>query len=113
MEILNSQPFKNYAEKKIYYEELQNLKKYNRNEYDFTFSIDGEPFIENFSNQYKIFMEKMKDSSFFINLFRLKYLPYGIRGITNSNLKIITNSLYYKFNEDINEENKKIILKAV
>ena len=92
MEILNSQPFKNYVEKKIYYKEIQNLKKYNTNEYDFTFSIDGESFIENFSNEYKIFMEKMKDSSFFINLFRLKYLPYGIRGITNSNLKIISNS---------------------
>ena len=58
-------------------------------------------------------MDKMKNHSFFINLFRLKYLPCGIRGITDSNLKIITNALYYKFNEDINEENKKTILRAV
>ena len=113
MEILNSQPFRDYVEKKIYNEEIKDLKQNNQNEYDFKLCNDGEPYLENFSKEYKIFMEKMQNSSFFANLFRLKYLPYGIRGITDSNLKIIINSLYYKFNDDINEENKKIILKAV
>ena len=57
-------------------------------------------------------MNKMENSTFFINLFRLKYLPLGIRAITNFNLKIIINSLYYEFNDNISEINKKIILKA-
>ena len=58
-------------------------------------------------------MNKMENSAFFINLFRLKYLPLGIRAITNFNLKIIINSLYYEFNDNICDINKKIILKAV
>jgi len=58
-------------------------------------------------------MNKMENSTFFINLFRLKYLPLGIRAITNFNLKIIINSLYYEFNDNICDINKKIILKAV
>ena len=57
-------------------------------------------------------MEKLNDNLFFINLFRLKYLPFGIKAFVNYNLKIIVNSLYYKFNENIVENNKKIIFKA-
>ena len=57
-------------------------------------------------------MDKLSDNLFFINLFRLKYLPFGIKAFVNYNLKIIVNSLYYKFNKDINENNKKIIFKA-
>jgi len=113
MKILNSKSFRDYVENKRYYEEINVLKQNKQNEYDFKFCNNGEPYIENFSKEYKIFMEKMQNPSFFANLFRLKYLPYGIRGITDSNLKIITNSLYYKFNDDINEENKKTIFRAV
>ena len=57
-------------------------------------------------------MDKLSDNLFFINLFRLKYLPFGIKAFVNYDLKIIINPLYYKFNKDINENNKKIIFKA-
>ena len=39
-------------------------------------------------------------------------MPFGIKAFVNYNLKIIVNSLYYKFNEDIDENNKIILLKA-
>ena len=57
-------------------------------------------------------MEKLNDSLFFIDLFRLKYLPFGVKAVVNYNLKIIVNPLYYKFNEYVNENNKIIIFKA-
>ena len=57
-------------------------------------------------------MEKLSDSLFFINLFRLKYLPFGVKVFVNYNLKIIVNSLYYKFNKHIKENNKIFIFKA-
>ena len=57
-------------------------------------------------------MEKLSDSLFFINLFRLKYLPFGVKAFVNYNLKIIVNSLYYKFNKHIKENNKIFIFKA-
>ncbi len=49
------------------------IKKYNINEYIFKFSKDGEPYINKFSKEYQIFKGKMKNSSFFINIFRLKF----------------------------------------
>ena len=57
-------------------------------------------------------MNYLTDSSFFMNLFRLKFLPSGIRAFVNYNLKIIFNSLYYAFNDNIKDSNKKIIFKA-
>jgi len=39
-------------------------------------------------------------------------LFYKIRSITNSTLKIIVNSLYYEFNKNINDNNKRVILSA-
>ena len=57
-------------------------------------------------------MDYLTDSSFFMNLFRLKFLPSGIRAFVNYNLKIIFNSLYYAFNDNIKDSNKKIIFKA-
>ena len=57
-------------------------------------------------------MEFLKDGKFFTNLFRLKYLPLGIKAFVNYNLKIFINSLHYEFNENINENNKNIIFKA-
>ena len=57
-------------------------------------------------------MNYLNDNSFFMNLFRLKFLPFGIRAFVNYNLKIILNSLYYAFNDNIKDSNKKIIFKA-
>ena len=68
--------------------------------------------MENFSKEYNKLMENLKNIIFFINLFRLKYLPFGIKAFVNYNLKIVINSLYYKFSENIDENNKIIIFKA-
>ena len=57
-------------------------------------------------------MDLLKDDLFFINLFRLKYLPLGIKAFVNYNLKIFVNSLHYEFNEKINENNKNVIFRA-
>ena len=57
-------------------------------------------------------MNNLNDSCFFMNLFRLKFLPFGVRALVNYNLKIIFNPLYYEFNENINENNKKIVFRA-
>ena len=57
-------------------------------------------------------MNYLSDSSLFMNLFRLKFLPFDIRAFVNYNLKIIFNPLYYAFNDNIKDSNKKIIFKA-
>ena len=56
-------------------------------------------YVENLSEEYNKFMDLLNDDLFFINLFRLKYLPLGIKAFVNYNLKIFVNSLHYKFNE--------------
>ena len=80
--------------------------------YDFKFVSNGEEFVENFTNEYSKLMNYLNDSCFFMNLFRLKFLPFGVRALVNYNLKIIFNPLYYEFNENINENNKKIVFRA-
>ena len=111
--ILNSESIKYYLTSKRFYDEKDViLADENRNEYEFEFGKDGQECIENLSEEYNKFMKEMKNPVFFMNLFRLKYLPYKIRGITNSNLKIIVNSLYYEFNKNINDNSKRIILSA-
>jgi hypothetical protein len=111
--ILRSKPISEYLTKNRDYEEVKvNNANENKKSYKFKFAEKGEPYVENFTNEYKKLMDKLSDNLFFINLFRLKYLPFGIKAFVNYNLKIIVNSLYYKFNKDINENNKKIIFKA-
>ena len=111
--ILNSETIKYYLTSKRFYDEKDViLADENRNEYEFEFRKDGQEYIENLSEEYNKFMKEMKNPVFFMNLFRLKYLPYKVRSITNSNLKIIVNSLYYEFNKNINDNNKRIILSA-
>ena len=111
--ILNSETIKYYLTSKRFYDEMDViLADENRNEYEFEFGKDGQECIENLSEEYNKFMKEMKNPVFFMNLFRLKYLPYKVRSITNSNLKIIVNSLYYEFNKNINDNNKRIILNA-
>ena len=111
--ILRSKPISEYLTKNRDYEEVKdNDANENKKAYKFKFAEKGEPYIENFTNEYYKLMDKLSDNLFFINLFRLKYLPFGIKAFVNYNLKIIVNSLYYKFNKDINENNKKIIFKA-
>ena len=96
--ILKSKTIADYLNKKRYYDE--------------TFANEGEPYIEYLSEEYKKLMDNFKDIKFFVNIFRLKYLPFGIKAFVNYNLKIIINSLYYEFNENINENNKIIIFRA-
>jgi len=84
----------------------------NKNQNEFNFMKKGEDFVENLSNEYHKLMEYLKDDIFFINLFRLKYLPLGIKAFVNYNLKIFVNSLHYEFNENIDENNKNIIFRA-
>ena len=111
--ILKSEPILKYLTKNRDYEEVKdNDENRNKKSYEFKFAENGEPYVENLSNEYYKLMEKLNDNLFFINLFRLKYLPFGIKAFVNYNLKIIVNSLYYKFNENIVENNKKIIFKA-
>ena len=111
--ILKSEPILKYLTKNRDYEGVKdNDENRNKKSYEFKFAENGEPYVENLSNEYYKLMEKLNDNLFFINLFRLKYLPFGIKAFVNYNLKIIVNSLYYKFNENIVENNKKIIFKA-
>ena len=109
--ILKSKTIADYLNKKRYYDEI-NEKNKNFNIYDFKFANEGEPYIEYLSEEYKKLMDNFKDNKFFVNIFRLKYLPFGIKAFINYNLKIIINSLYYEFNENINENNKIIIFRA-
>lgn len=111
--ILNSKPIKYYLTSNRFYDEMDViLSNKNRNKFEFEFRKEFEEYIENLSDEYNEFMKEMENPIFFMNLFRLKYLPYKIRGITNSNLKIIVNALYYEFNKNINDNNKRIILSA-
>ena len=112
--ILKSNSITEYIHGYRYFDEMKVIKEdKSRNEYEFKFVDKNEIYVENLSKEYEKFMDKLKDSIFFTNLFRLKYLPFGIKAFVNSSLKIFFNSLYYEFNEDINKKNKKIILKAV
>ena len=111
--ILKSEPIKNYITKNRYFDEIKD-DDVDKNEkiYKFEFPDDGEPYVENFSKEYNKLLKILEDIIFFINLFRLKYLPFGVKAFVNYNLKIIFNSLYYKFNEQIDGNNKIIIFKA-
>ena len=111
--ILKSEPIKNYLTKNRYFDEIKD-DDVDKNEkiYKFEFPDDGEPYVENFSKEYNKLLKILEDIIFFINLFRLKYLPFGVKAFVNYNLKIIINSLYYKFNEQIDGNNKIIIFKA-
>ena len=110
--ILKSKSISKYLNGYRYYEEVSKKNKKNINIYEVKFVNEKEEFIEYFSNEYKLLMNYLTDSSFFMNLFRLKFLPSGIRAFVNYNLKIIFNSLYYAFNDNIKDSNKKIIFKA-
>ena len=57
-------------------------------------------------------MKYLGNRNFFMNLFKLKFLPFGVKAFVDIDLKIYINSLFHRFNEDINENNKKIIFKA-
>jgi len=111
IDILKSKPISDYLNGYRYYDEI-NKKDSNQNKYKFTFVKKGESYIENFSEEYDELMKYLEDSIFFTNLFRLKFLPFGVKAFVNYNLKIFINSLFYEFNENITEDNKKIILKA-
>ena len=110
--ILKSKSISKYLNGYRYYEEVSKKNKKNINIYEVKFVNEKEEFIEYFSNEYKLLMNYLTDSSFFMNLFRLKFLPSGIRAFVNYNLKIIFNSLHYAFNDNIKDSNKKIIFKA-
>ena len=110
--ILKSKSISKYLNGYRYYEEVSKKNKKNINIYEVKFVNEKEEFIEYFSNEYKLLMNYLTDSSFFMNLFRLKFLPSGIRAFVNYNLKIIFNSLHYVFNDNIKDSNKKIIFKA-
>ena len=111
--ILKSEPIKEYLTKNRYFDEIKD-DDVDKDEkiYEFKFPDDGEPYVENFSKEYGKLMTKLENIIFFIDLFRLKYLPFGVKAFVNYNLKIIINSLYYKFNEKIGDDNKIIIFKA-
>ena len=111
--ILKSEPIKEYLTKNRYFDEIKD-DDVNKDEkiYEFKFPDDGEPYVENFSKEYGKLMTKLENIIFFIDLFRLKYLPFGVKTFVNYNLKIIINPLYYKFNEKIGDDNKIIIFKA-
>ena len=110
IKILNSKPVQDYINGKRYYKQMNQLDK---TETQFDFAEDGTEFIDNLSDEFSIFMKEIKNKLFFVDLFRLKYLPINIRALVDSNLKIVINSLHYDFNDNINDTNKKIILKAV
>ncbi len=81
--------------------------------YQFKFVTKNEEFVDDYSNEYNKLMKLLKDFNFFKDLFRLKFLPKGIRAYVGSNMKILINPLYYEFNQDIQDKNKKLILEAV
>ena len=111
--ILKSEPIVKYINENRYFEEIKvNDENKSQKEYEFEFVPKGAEYTENFSEEYDKLMKKLEDGIFFTNLFRLKYLPFGIKALVNYNLKIFINSLYYEFNENIKENNKKIILRA-
>ena len=111
--ILKSEPVVKYINENRYFEEIKkNDKNKSPKEYKFEFVPKGAEYTENFSEEYNKLMKRLEDGIFFTNLFRLKYLPLGIKALVNYNLKIFINSLYYEFNKDIDENNKKIILRA-
>ena len=109
--ILKSKPISDYLNGYRYYDEI-NKKDSNQNKYKFTFVDKGEFYIENFSEEYDELMKYLEDSIFFTNLFRLKFLPFGVKAFVNYNLKIFINSLFYEFSENITKGNKTIIFKA-
>ena len=111
--ILKSEPIKEYLTKNRYFDEIKD-DDVDKDEkiYEFKFPDDGEPYVENFSKEYGKLMTKLENIIFFIDLFRLKYLPFGVKIFVNYNLKIIINPLYYKYNEKIGDDNKIIIFKA-
>ena len=111
--ILKTEPIVKYINENRYFEEIKvNDENKSQKEYEFEFVPKGAEYTENFSEEYDKLMKKLEDGIFFTNLFRLKYLPFGIKALVNYNLKIFINSLYYEFNENIKENNKKIILRA-
>ena len=113
IKILNSKPLKDYLNNYRFYEEIkEDDKDYKKKQYEFQFVEKGQDCVENFRKEYNKLMEELSNGIFFTNLFRLKYLPFGIKAFVNFNLKIIINSLYYEFNENISENNRKIIFKA-
>ena len=111
IDILKSKPIHKYLNENRYYDVIDEKDK-NQNEYEFKFVKKGEDYVENLSNEYNKLLDYLKDDIFFINLFRLKYLPLGIKAFVNYNLKIFVNSLHYEFNENIDENNKNIIFRA-
>ena len=111
IDILKSKPISDYLNGYRYYDEI-NKKDSNQNKYKFTFVKKGESYIENFSEEYDELIQYLEDSIFFTNLFRLKFLPFGVKAFVNYNLKIFINSLFYEFNENITKDNKTIIFKA-
>ena len=111
IDILNSKPVYVYLNEYRYYDKINEEDK-NQNEFEFTFVKKGDLYVENLSDEYNKLMNLLKDELFFTNLFRLKYLPLGIKAFVNYNLKIFVNSLHYEFNEKIDEVNKNIIFRA-
>ena len=115
---INYNLFYDLISDKIFYEEIINILKsksitdYLNNNYDEIDIKKNETYIECYSEEYKKLIEFLKDSKFFMNLFRLKYLPFGVKAYVNFGLKIFINSLYYEFNENITEDNKNIIFRA-
>ena len=67
---------------------------------------------DNLRAEFLDFIKKLENKDFFYNLFILKYLPYKIRAVTDINLKVSINLLFYEFNDNIEENDKKEILKA-
>ena len=113
IDILKSQPIKDYLNGYRYFEEIkEDDKNKNTKECEFKFVKKGEVYTENFTEEYNKLIKYLENDIFYINLFRLKYLPFGIKAFVNYTLKIFINSLYYEFNKNIDENNKKIIFKA-
>ena len=113
LHILESDSIKKYVTSKRFYEEITEKNAKTINIYQFEFAKDNEEFVENYANEYNELMKLLKDFNFFRDLFRLKFLPKGIRAYVDSNMKILINPLYYEFNQNIQNKNKKIILEAV
>ena len=113
LNILESDSVKKYITSKRFYETLTEKNAEAINIYQFKFITENEEFVDDYSNEYNKLMKLLKDFNFFKDLFRLKFLPKGIRAYVGSNMKILINPLYYEFNKDIKDKNKKIILEAV